>query len=86
MKTPIYSVQKRVEPLPEYELGVPPMYATDGPPTYDALEERRGSHLGAGGLAGAGTGDARSVNADGVSERSVGDATSARAGDGSSAL
>lgn len=86
MNTPSNSVQKRVEPLPEYELGVPPMYATDGPPTYGASEEGRGSDRGAGGLAGAGRGDARSVNADGVSERSVGDATSGHPGDGSSAF
>lgn len=77
------SVVKRVDILSEYELGVPPTYATDGPPTYDTSEERRGSDLGAGA---ASTGGARNVNADGVSERSVEDATSARLADGSSAL
>ncbi|KFY16227.1 hypothetical protein V492_01491 [Pseudogymnoascus sp. VKM F-4246] len=77
---------KPVERLPEYELGVPPTYTTDGPPTYDASEEGRTSDRGAGGVAGSDTEGARNVNADGVSERSVDDATSARLGDGSSAL
>lgn len=79
VKTP-----KREDTLPEYELGVPPTYDTNGPPTYDAAEEGR-SEQGAGGVAGARSGDANSARGEGASEHSVGDAASARPRDGNSA-
>lgn len=69
---------------PEYELGVPPTYTTEGPPAYDASEEERREH-GAVDLAGARSGDASSVRGEGASESSARDAASARPGDGNSA-
>lgn len=68
----------------EYELGVPPMHATDGPPTFEAAGEKR-SELGAGVVAGARTGDESSAREEGESVHGAGDAASARPGDGSSA-
>ncbi|KFY04918.1 hypothetical protein O988_00418 [Pseudogymnoascus sp. VKM F-3808] len=70
---------------PEYELGVLPTYTADGLPTYDVSEEGRTSEQGAGGVAGARTGDGSSVHGGGASERGAGDAASARPEDGNSA-
>lgn len=69
---------------PDYELGVPPNYTTEGPPAYDATEEERREH-GTVDLEGARSGDASSVPGEGASESNAGDAASARPGDGSSA-
>ncbi|KFY46406.1 hypothetical protein V495_02497 [Pseudogymnoascus sp. VKM F-4514 (FW-929)] len=70
---------------PEYELGVPPTYTADGLPTYDASEEGGTSEQGAGGVAGARTGDGSSVRGEGTNEPGAGDGASARPEDGNSA-
>ncbi|OBT69145.1 hypothetical protein VE03_02007 [Pseudogymnoascus sp. 23342-1-I1] len=70
---------------PEYELGVPPVYTSEGLPSYIASEGERGSEQGAADAVGDRTGDASSVRGDGASEHSAGDAASARPGDGNSA-
>lgn len=69
---------------PEYELGVPPNYTTEGPPAYDATEEERREHRAVD-LEGARSGDASDIRGEGESDRSAGDAASTRPGDGNSA-